>query len=152
MRIVGPVARVVMLLLSLGVLALGLADVHDASTHPTEYLQVYGGTISEYLAGSYRQIAFSCVGIVLPIVAYADPSRRKRWDVAITILLGAFLISAIIGYVEWAKSGFDHPTRAMLSQTPRALTPPLNLTRPAAFRGMVQLARFGTLPGEGRAG
>jgi hypothetical protein len=101
-------ARVLMLVVALGIVVLLIADLREARANPDDYVRVHGGTIDEYAADTHRKIGIVSLGILLPSLAWFDGPRRRFWDLAMLTLYVTAAAGFVTTLIRWADSGFDH--------------------------------------------
>lgn len=111
LRIIDYIAGVAFIVVALSATALSLWEVQEARADPETYSQVYRMSADEYVAKRYRTAGLSAIALVLPVLLFADPKRRRVWRAVVLAscaLWIAWIATVIVRYWEWTQVGFDH--------------------------------------------
>lgn len=108
LRTIDYVAGVAFIIVALLAIALSLWGASDARADPETYSRVYHMSADEYVAERYRTAALSAVALVVPVLMFVDPKRRRLWRTLVLASAVVWVVAVAYSYWAWAQTGFDH--------------------------------------------
>ena len=98
------------LLIVLGVLmsALLVMDAQAAKADPETYRLVHHVPADQYVARNHRFVVGLVAVAALGLLRFADRKRKAFWGGVSVFVLAVSLIVIVVGYAQWAATGFDH--------------------------------------------